>query len=98
MRQQIVGTHVLEHAARRLAHRRARGGNDIGVLHLFCHGDLLGFDCAQFLSGLPVLSICSMRAWVFWLRHNLKVSLRRKNKRDISSPSRSVSERLASLE
>ncbi|WP_222431483.1 hypothetical protein, partial [Xanthomonas vasicola] len=28
---------IAEHAFRRLAHRRTRGGNDIGFLNLFAH-------------------------------------------------------------
>ena len=37
VREQIVGTRVAEHAARRLADRRADGGDDVGVLDLFGH-------------------------------------------------------------
>src|SRR5690606_1476819 len=58
VRQHLVGAGVAEHAARGLAHRGAGGGDDVGVLYLAGHG-------SQFLSGLPVFNMCSMRAWVF---------------------------------
>jgi hypothetical protein len=37
-REHVVGTHVPEHASRRLAHRGARGSHDVGILNLFAHG------------------------------------------------------------
>jgi hypothetical protein len=37
MRQQIIGTGIAEHPARRFAHRRARRGGDVGFLYLFGH-------------------------------------------------------------
>ena len=39
--QQVVGPRVAEVAAPALADRRARGGNDVGFLHLSAHRELL---------------------------------------------------------
>ena len=49
---------LLAHA---LGDRGARGGDDVGFLNLFAH-DL--FSRAQLRRGLPVSSMCRMRAWV----------------------------------
>ena len=38
VREHVVGARVAEHAARRLADRRAGGGDDVGVLDLSGHG------------------------------------------------------------
>jgi hypothetical protein len=37
MCQQIIGTDIAEHTARRLAERRAGRGDDVGFLYLFGH-------------------------------------------------------------
>ena len=65
VRQHVVGTGVAEHAARRLADRGAGGGDDVGVLDLLGHFWFSWIVGAQFLSGLPVFSMCAMRSWVF---------------------------------
>src|SRR5690606_20916030 len=64
VRQHVVGTGVAEHALGRLAHRGAGGGDDVGVLDLLAHWVVLFSSSGQLRSGLPVLSMCAMRAWV----------------------------------
>jgi hypothetical protein len=66
--QQVVGTDVAEHAARRLADRGAGGGNDVGVLKLFAH-----FGSPQLRTGLPVCIMPMIRSWVLgWFSSSMK--------------------------
>src|SRR5690606_9233437 len=63
--EHVVGTSVAEYALGRLAHRGAGGGDDVGVLDLLGHVCLSCVVGAQLRSGLPVLSMCAMRACDF---------------------------------
>jgi hypothetical protein len=61
LHQQVVGPVMAEHALGGLADRRARRGDDVGVLHLSAHVCLLW---AQLRTGLPVCIRPITRSWV----------------------------------
>src|SRR5690606_34840748 len=91
--EHLVGTGVAEDALRSLADRGPGGGDDVGVLDLLAHSLVSCVVVGQLRSGLPVLSMWAMRAWVLscWASSTKCLRSRRSSQSSSTTAPRSTS-------